>query len=105
MLEKINTQEIKENVTNGAKHLSVAVMTGAMAIVAAEVGGIHPPKADLSKEHKDRHRIVVPAPTETHAPGGGHGAAEARARHTEEVGPHHTSYGSMQRTPARSGGI
>lgn len=105
MLEKINTQEIKANIVDTAKHLGVAGMLGAMAVLTAEGGGIHPPKPAHAKDEQ-RHRVVVPAPAEQpHVGGGGHGAQEARPRHVEEVGPHHASYGSMQRTPARSGGL
>lgn len=106
MSNKTKNNSIKQNITRVAQGLGVVAMTGAMAIVTAEVGGIHPPKAELSKDAKDKQRIVLPAPAEPHAPkGGGHGAAEARPRHTEEVGPHHISYGSMQRTPSRAGAM
>lgn len=106
MSNKTKTDKIKENITDLAKNAGLIAMTGAMALMAAEVAGIHPPKAHETHE-SDKRRAVIPAEAEATVPshGSGNDASKENARRAEEVGPHHVSYGAMQRTPQRSGAM
>lgn len=106
MSNKTKTDKIKANIAGIAQSAGLIAMTGAMALMAAEVGGIHPPKAhDVSAN--DKRRAIIPAEAEGLVPSHSSGvdANKENARRAEEVGPHHVSYGAMQRTPQRSGAM
>lgn len=106
MSNKTKTEKIKQNFTGIAQSAGLIAMTGAMVLMAAEVAGIHPPKAHEAHASEKR-RAVIPAEAEATVPSHGSGvdANKENARRAEEVGPHHVSYGAMQRTPQRSGAM
>ena len=106
MSNKTKTDKIKDNITDIAKSAGLIAMTGAMVLMAAEVAGIHPPKAHETHANEKRG-AVVPGEATAVAPAHGSGpdASKENARRSEEVGPHYVSYGAMHRTPARSGAL
>ncbi len=104
MVNKTKTETIKANIAEFSKSAGLIGMVGAMALMTAEVAGIHPPKAHETHAN-DKRRAIVPGEAHVPAPTSGFDANKENARRAEEVGPHHVSYGAMQRTPARSGAV
>lgn len=122
MLEKINiknqTEKAKEVATFAGQKLveqasvtndkfKLLFMGGAMLVAMSEVAGMPVPKSDHTKAITDRSKIIMPMPVQESTQFGsynGEGPKE-NMRRMEETGPHHISYGTMQRTPGRSGGI
>ena len=106
MSNKTKTDKIKENITDMAKSAALVGMVGAMALMTAEVAGIHPPK--LHEAHdSDKRRAAAPGSAEAVMPShnSGFDANKENSRRAEETGPHYVSYGAMHRTPARSGAM
>ena len=106
MSKLTKTDKIKNNITDMAKSAALIGMVGAMALMTAEVAGIHPPKAHEAHDN-DKRRAVAPGSAEVVVPthGSGFDANKENSRRAEETGPHYVSYGAMHRTPARSGAM
>jgi len=88
MLEKINTNEIKEDLSALAQNLGLAAMGAAMAVSFLEVAG--------------HNRAIVPEVASLDAAGEHQQGSDPLRREREETGPHYISYGAMHRTPGRS---
>lgn len=97
-----NSQPVlTDRLQDAAARVGFVMMAGAATVMSLEALG--------HGRHEQHHRVVVPsqpayATVDLHGQGGGDKERSARERTTrEETGPHFTSYGASQRTPARAG--
>ncbi len=75
-----NKNTLQENIQDMATQIGTVAMSGAMVLGIAQLAGVDP---------KPNTNYVV--------------EAIKAGEHHKEVGPHHISYGSTQRTASRSG--